>query len=170
MNKNLLMVLGPTEIEKDILKIGSQVQDYMRTCDYTLKWINIFNGLKYCFQTENPVVVFASSGTGVMEAAVTNFLCKNDTVLYINGGTFGKRWGEICEKHSINAIEIPVEFGKSPLIEEVEKYLNKYSNIKALFTTLNETSSGSLTDIKGIGHLLKKYPNILFGVDCISGL
>ena len=44
MKKNLLMVLGPTEIEKDILKVASESQDYMRTEDYSKKWKKISNG------------------------------------------------------------------------------------------------------------------------------
>ena len=170
MQKKLLMVLGPTEVEREILDIASEPLEYMRTEDYSQKWEQIFSGLKYVFQTKNPVVVFSSSGTGAMEAAVTNFLSANDSVLYINAGSFGKRWGDICQKHRINAIEIPFEFGLSPDINVIEKYLDKNSNVKAFFATLNETSSGALTDIRAIGNLLKKYPNILFIVDCVSGL
>mgnify|MGYP001524917855 CR=1 FL=1 len=169
MQKKLLMVLGPTEVEREILDIASEPLEYMRTEDYSQKWEQIFSGLKYVFQTKNPVVVFSSSGTGAMEAAVTNFLSANDSVLYINAGSFGKRWGDICQKHRINAIEIPFEFGLSPDINVIEKYLDKNSNVKAFFATLNETSSGALTDIRAIGNLLKKYPNILFIVDCVSG-
>lgn len=170
MKKNLLMVLGPTEVEKDILKVSSFPQDYMRTTDYSKKWERIFENLKYAFQTNNQVVVFASSGTGAMEAAVTNFLSKNDKVLYINAGSFGKRWGDICKKHDINSIEIPVEFGNSPNSAQIEEFLLKNKDAKALFATLNETSSGALTDIKMIGEILKNYPDIIFIVDCISGL
>ena len=170
MKKKLLMVLGPTEVEKDILKVSSFPQDYMRTADYSKKWERIFENLKYAFQTKNQVVVFASSGTGAMEAAVTNFLSKNDKVLYINAGSFGKRWGDICKKHDINSIEIPVEFGNSPSSAQIEEFLLKNKDAKALFATLNETSSGALTDIKMIGEILKNYPDIIFIVDCISGL
>ena len=170
MKKKLLMVLGPTEIEKDILKIGANSQEYMRTQDYTNKWFRIFDNLKYAFQTENPVVVYATSGTGAMESAVVNFLSSNDKILYINGGSFGKRWGDICQKHNIETIEIPVEFGKAPNIENIKKYLEQNSDAKAFFATLNETSSGTLTDIKAIGEILKDYPNILYIVDCVSGL
>ena len=170
MKKNLLMVLGPTEVEKDILKISSQPQDYMRTEDYSKKWEKIFTNLQKVFKTQNPVVVFPSSGTGAMESAITNSLCKGDIALYINGGSFGKRWGDICKKHGIKAIEIPVEFGKSPDCEQIKSYLKTYPEAKALFATLNETSSGALTDIKAIGKVLKLYPNVLFIVDCVSGL
>ena len=95
MQKKLLMVLGPTEVEREILDIASEPLEYMRTEDYSQKWEQIFSGLKYVFQTKNPVVVFSSSGTGAMEAAVTNFLSANDSVLYINAGSFGKRWGDL---------------------------------------------------------------------------
>ena len=164
------MVAGPTEIEKDILKEGAYSQEYMRTQDYTEKWFRIFDNLKYAFQTKNTVVVYTTSGTGAMEAAVTNFLSSKDKVLYINGGSFGKRWGDICKRHNITTVEIPVEFGKSPDINDIKKYLEQNLDVKALFATLNETSSGALTDIKALGNLLKNYPNVLFIVDCISGL
>ena len=55
MKKKLLMVLGPTEVEEDILKISAQTQDYMRTEDYSNKWKGIFENLKYVFQTKNTV-------------------------------------------------------------------------------------------------------------------
>lgn len=170
MEHKLLMVLGPTEVERDILEIASQPQEYMRTDDYTSKWLKIFEGLKYCFQTKNTVVVTASSGTGVMEAAVTNFLSKNDTAIYINGGSFGKRWGDICKKHKINTVEISVPFGESPNPKIVEQTLNRTKNPKVVFATLNETSSGALTDIKSIGEIIKQFPETLFIVDCVSGL
>ena len=170
MKKKLLMVLGPTEVEKDILKISSFPQNYMRTEDYSKKWAKIFENLKYAFQTQNTVVVYASSGTGAMDSAVSNFLSKDDKALFINAGSFGKRWGDICNKYGVNAIEIPFEFGDSPKIEIIKESLEKNPNIKALFATLNETSSGALTDIKAIGELLKDYPEVIFVVDCISGL
>lgn len=170
MKKKLLMVLGPTEVEKDILKIASLPQDYMRTEDYSEKWSRIFENLKYAFQTQNPVVVLASSGTGAMDASVTNFLSKGDKALYINSGSFGKRWGDICLKHGVNAVEIPVEFGEAPKVEQVKEFLENNPDSKALFATLNETSSGSLTNIRAIGEILKEYPQVLFVVDCISGL
>ena len=74
------MVLGPTEVEKDILKISSFPQDYMRTEDYSKKWAKIFEDLKYAFQTQNTVVAYASSGTGAMDSAVSNFLSKNHRI------------------------------------------------------------------------------------------
>lgn len=166
----LLMVAGPTEVEKEILKIGSKPQEYMRTPYYTKVLQDVFTNLQYIFETKNPVVMFASSGTGAMEAAATNILSKNDLALFINGGTFGKRWGDILAKHDVIGIEKKVEFGKSISPKIIEEELNKNPNIKAVFATLDETSSGAKTDIQSIGKIIKERENTVFVVDCVSGL
>lgn len=166
---NLLFVLGPAEIESDILEVGSKPLEYMRTSSYSEKWNSIFHNLKYVFQTNNDVICFSSSGTGAMDAAVSNFCSKDDTVLVINGGSFGERWLKICEFYGVKTIEHKIEFGKSARLDDIENILTN-NKINILFATLNETSSGALTDIEGIGKILEKYPDILFVVDCISGL
>lgn len=167
---NLMMVLGPTEIEKDILKLGAEPQVYMRTSDYSARLEKIFKNLQYVFQTENPVVFFASSGTGAMEAAVTNVLSKGDTALYINAGSFGERWGKICRQHGVNTVEVKVEFGESVNPQDIKAELDKNPNIKVVFSTYDETSSGALNDIQSIGAIVKDYPNTIFVTDCVSGL
>ena len=143
----------------------------MRTSDYSEKWGRIFKNLQYVFQTTNPVVCFASSGTGAMDAAVGNlFPANSGTAVYINGGSFGKRWGDILNRYNINNIEIPVEFGESVEPKIVEDILEQNSEVKAVFATLNETSSGAVTDIKTLAQIVKKYPNCVLVVDCVSGL
>ena len=166
----LLFVLGPTEIEEDILKIGSNPQVYMRTSDFSLRLEKMFKNLQYLFQTKNPVVFFACSGTGAMEGALTNVLSKNDKMLYVDGGSFGHRWGDIAQKHDVDAIRLEVPFGSSVNPEEIKKQLDKNPDIKAVFTTYDETSSGAKTDIKAIGAIVKNYPNTIFIVDAVSAL
>ena len=113
---------------------------------------------------------FASSGTGAMEAAVTNVLSRGDKVLYINGGSFGHRWGDICSKHGVEAKGLEVPFGDSINPERIREELDKNSGIKAVFATYDETSSGAKTDIKAIGGILKNYPDTIFVVDAVSAL
>lgn len=166
----LMFVLGPTEIEPDILELGAKPQAYMRTVDFSNKLACIFKNLQYLFQTKNPVVFFASSGTGAMEAALTNVLSAGDTMLYINGGSFGHRWGDIAQKHNLNAIELKVPFGQSINPNLIKDELEKNPNIKAVFSTYDETSSGAKTDIKSIGNIIKNYSNTIFVVDAVSAL
>lgn len=168
--KELLMVLGPTEIEEDILILGSKHQVYMRTEEFSLRLKKIFSNLQYVFQTKQPVLVAASSGTGMMEAAVLNTLKENDTALVINGGTFGDRWVKICLKHKINVIEKKVPLGESINPLTIKQELDLNPDIKAVLATHNETSTGALTDIKMIGQIVKDYPDTILISDCVSSL
>lgn len=169
LEKKLLMVLGPTEIEEDILSLGSHPQVYNRTPEFTEVLKNIHENLQYLFQTKNPVFILGNSGTGAMECAVTNILSKGDKALVVNGGTFGARWGEICEKHKVIVEEVKLPSGTTVTPEEIKKRLDADSSIKVVFTTLNETSTGALTDVKAIGEVVKNY-NVLLAVDAVSAL
>lgn len=164
------MVVGPVEIEDDILAIGSTPQVYNRTAEFSNRLSIIYKNLQYIFQTKNPVILSASSGTGMMESAVTNTLSKGDTILFVNGGTFGERWGSICLKHGIKTIEIKVPYGKSVDPLRIEEHLKNNSNIKAVLITQNETSTGVLTDVKTIAKIVQKFPNTILIADCISSL
>lgn len=169
LEKKLLMVLGPTEIEEDILELGSHPQVYNRTPEFTEVLKGIHENLQYVFQTKNPVFILGSSGTGAMEAAVTNLLSKGDKALVVNGGTFGARWTDICLKHQVIVEEIKLESGTTVTPEEIQEKLDADKSIKVVFTTLNETSTGALTDVKAIGKVVKNY-NTLLAVDAVSAL
>jgi aspartate aminotransferase-like enzyme len=132
-----------------------------------LKEVN--EGLKYVFQTKNDVFILASSGTGAMEAAVINLLSAGDTAITVQGGKFGERWTEICRSYGIIAEVIDVEWGKAVEPKEIEKRLKANPKIKAVFTTLCETSTGVACDIEAIGKVIKDTAAVLV-VDAISGL
>ena len=65
-------------------------------------------GLKYVYNTNYDVFIFASSGTGAMEAAVANSLSAGDTAITVEGGKFGQRWTEICAAYGVNTEVIKV--------------------------------------------------------------
>lgn len=168
--KNLLMILGVVEIEDDVRALGAEHLDYNRTPDYKPILENIFKGLQYVHQTKNPVLLVSSSGTGVMEGALTNVLNKNSEALYVNGGVFGERWGLILKQHKVRSHEIKLDYGKTVNPQIIKEYLDKNPKIEAVFLTHNETSTGTKTDIKSIADIVKNYPNTILVVDCISSI
>ena len=93
--KTRLFTPGPTPIFQHILDIASRQLPYNRTEHFSQITYDILDGLKYIFATKGDVVIFASSGTGAMEASIFNFLHQKDHVLIINGGTFGQRWTDL---------------------------------------------------------------------------
>lgn len=168
--KNLLMILGVVEIEEDVRALGAEHLDYNRTPDYKNVLENIFKGLQYVHQTENPVLLVSSSGTGVMEGAVTNVMHSKSKALYVNGGVFGERWGLILKQHGIDAQEIKLPYGQPVNPLEIKTILDKNPEIEAVFLTHNETSTGTKTDIKEIAKIVKNYSNTILVVDCISSI
>ncbi len=104
-----------------------------------------------------------------MEAAVVNLCSAGDTVVTVEAGKFGERWTEIAKAYGINCEVIKVEWGKAVDPKEIEKKLKANPKIKAVFTTLCETSTGVATDIEAVGKAVKDTDAVLV-VDAISGL
>ncbi len=131
--------------------------------------MEVTNGIKSVFLTENDVFILASSGSGVMEAAVVNTLSAGDTAIVINGGKFGNRWGKICHAYGVSVREITLEWGESCPKERLSEELKTNPGVKAVFATLAETSTGTEYDIRGYGEVVTESDSILV-VDGISGI
>jgi aspartate aminotransferase-like enzyme len=125
--------------------------------------------LKTVFQTSSPVLILAGSGTSAMEGAIVNTLSAGDTAISVNGGKFGERWGQIGKAYGVNMVVINVEWGTAVAPAQIEEALEAHPQAKAVFTTLNETSTTVLTDVKAIAAVTAKTDAILV-VDAISAL
>jgi len=169
MRKNYLLTPGPTPLPPEVCEAMARPIIHHRTPQFQNILKEASEGLKYVYQTKNDVFILASSGTGVMEAAVVNLLSPGDTALTVQGGKFGERWTEICRSYGINAQVMDVERGKAVEPKEIEKRLKAKPKIKAVFTTLCETSTGVANDIEAIGRAVKNTDAVLV-VDAISGL
>ncbi|MFH1665296.1 MAG: alanine--glyoxylate aminotransferase family protein [Candidatus Omnitrophota bacterium] len=169
MRKYRLMAPGPTPVPEKVLMKMADTIIHHRTPQFqaVLKDVNI--KLKKVFQTRNPVLIFASSGTGAMEASVVNFLSGGDKALVIRGGKFGERFGEIAEAYGVSAVNYDVAWGEPADPSVVEKMLKENPGIKAVYGTLCETSTGVVNDIKGIAKAVSK-SGAIFVVDAISGM
>jgi len=168
MKKNYLMTPGPTPVPPQALLEMARPIIHHRTSQFQVILKEVEEGLKYVFQTKNEVLIYASSGTGAMEGAVCNLLSPGDKAIVIQGGKFGERWAEICKAYGIEALTIDVEWGKAIDPKSIEKALSD-GKIKAVFSTLCETSTGVTTDIKALAQVTKATDAVLV-VDAISGL
>ena len=169
MRKNYLLTPGPTPLPPEVLGAQAKPIIHHRTPQFQAILKEVSEGLKYVFQTKEDVFILTSSGTGAMEAAVVNLLSHQDTAICVQGGKFGERWTEICKSYGINTEVIDVEWGGAVDPKEIEKRLKASSKIKAVFTTLCETSTGVTNDIEAIGKVVKE-SNAVLVVDAISGL
>ncbi len=169
MKKQYLLTPGPTPVPPEALLSMAKPIIHHRTGQFKNILGEAVDGLKYVMQTENDIFIFASSGSGAMESAVSNTLSPGDKAVVVKGGKFGERWAEICQSYGINVIPIDCEWGSPADPAVIEEKLKQDKQIKAVYTTLCETSTGVVSDIKAIGKIVAKTDAILV-VDAISGL
>ena len=112
MKKNLLLTPGPTQIPPEICAALGRPIIHHRTPQFQENLKEAVAGLKYVFQTQHDIYILTSSGTGGMEAAVSNLLSPGDKAIVVDGGKFGERWEELCESYGIHVKVVNVEWGK----------------------------------------------------------
>ena len=168
--KYYLLAPGPVPVPPKVLAAMSEPIIHHRAPAFVKVLEEVRGGLKVLFQTKNEVLILASSGTGAMEGAVTNTLCKGDTSLVVRAGKFGERWAEICEAYGVKPICIDVPWGQAVDPKLIAQELEKNPTIRAVFIQASETSTGVMHPIREIAEIVKKYVNTLLIVDAISGI
>ena len=163
----MLFTPGPTEIEPELRKIAEQPLPYFRHPVYSDMILELTDGLKYIFQTEQTPLILTCSGSGVMEMAIQNLTDAQDKVVVLNCGTFGQKWVDMCQAFGLDVVEIKVPYGQLPDLNYLEDALK--DDIKALFVTAHETSTGLLNDIEAIGEIAHR-KECLFIVDAVSSI
>ncbi|OGC38995.1 hypothetical protein A2Y85_07335 [candidate division WOR-3 bacterium RBG_13_43_14] len=169
MDNYTLFTPGPVDIPDEINREMNKPLIYHRENRFAQLLDEIGNKLKQILQTKNRIYFLTASGTGAMEAASTNILSANDEALILVCGKFGERWAEICDMHKIKTHIMKVEFGKTVTPDAVEAKLKTLNRPVVIFTTLTETSTGALSDIKATGDIARRH-DCLFVVDGIAGL
>ncbi len=168
--KYLLFAPGPSPIPPNVLLAMAEPIIHHRAPAYIKVLEEVREGLKYVFQTKNEVLIFAASGTGAMEGAVTNTLCAGDKVLVVQGGKFGERWANICKAYGVHAKIIHVEWGKAVDPELIKKALEVEPSLRAVLIQASETSTGVMHPVREIAEIVKKHDNTILIVDAITGL
>jgi aspartate aminotransferase-like enzyme len=168
--KQYLLTAGPTPVPERVLLAMARPVLYHRAPAFNECLKETQEGLKWLFQTKQPVLQLTGSGTLAMEAAVTNFLRQGDKVLVIRGGKFGERWGRIAQAYGITPVNIEVEWGKSVDPDVVAAALDQDPSIRAVYATASETSTGVKHDIEGLSKVVRGRPEVLLCVDAITAL
>ena len=169
MEKTYLFAPGPTPIPPEVLLAMAHPIIHHRTPQFQKLFRGVLEDLKYVFQTQRPVLVLASSGTGAMEAAASNLLSPGEEVITIRGGKFGERWAEICEVYGVRSVNIDVEWGKAVNPQVVEDTLKDHPQAKAVFWQASETSTGVKHPNQELAQICQKY-DVLSVVDGITAI
>jgi len=169
LRKNRLFTPGPTPLLPAAQTAMAAFTAHHRTADFKALFQRVLADMKEFVGTKNDVLVLASSGTGVMEASVSNLTSPGDKVLVLTAGKFGERWTGLAKAFGCNAEVLSKPYGETFSLDEIRTRLTP--DIRAVFVQATESSTGARHDVQGIAKLVRAHgDNILLVVDAITGL
>lgn len=169
IRRNYIFAPGPVSVPPQVLAATAKPIIHHRSADFEPLFAKINEGLKYVFQTKNPVVTFASSGTGAMEAAIVSSASPGDRVLSLEAGKFGERWGEIAQAFGLAVQRKACEWGKAVDPQMVADELARHPETKAVYIELCETSTATVENVRAVAEVTRQTETLLV-VDAVSGL
>ncbi len=163
-----LFIPGPVEVHPDVLKACAVPMISHRAREYEQLHASVKGKLRQMFNAKaGSILLFTSSSTGAMEAALRNLAGKR--VLSCTCGAFSERWHEMAKENGKEADAYSVEWGHGFRADEIDKRLatGKYDCITVVH---NETSTGVLNHLDEIAAVMRKYPDVSFCVDAVSAM
>jgi aspartate aminotransferase-like enzyme len=168
IRKQRLLTPGPTPLYPPALHAMMASDIHHRTEEFRRVYRSCLADLKEVMGTAHDVLLFTASGTGAMDASVSNLFSRGDKVIVCSAGKFGERWAEIVKAYGLDATILTVPYGQVVSPAQVETALAAEPATKAVFVQASETSTGAVHDVQGIGAAVAKTPAVLI-VDAITG-
>src|SRR5699024_12526687 len=141
---SILRIPGPSPIPPSVQRAMTQPMIGHRGTETSEMIRRIKPELKKIFGTKQDVMIITGSGTSGLETAAVNIASEGDEALVLVSGSFGDRFAKICETYEMKTQRIEVDWGENIVIDDVADFLEKNKNIKEVFMTQCETSSGIL--------------------------
>jgi len=167
--KQYLMTAGPTPLPPAVSEVMAAPMLYHRAPAFIEVYARVLERLKRVFGTANEVLVFSASGTGGMESAVANLVRAGEPALVASCGKFGERWAELCDAFGARTVHYEAGWGNKVDPAELDRRLQADPDVELVFTTLSETSTGVVNDVRELTEVAHRH-GALIAVDAVSGL
>ncbi len=168
--KKRLFTPGPTPVPESVMLRMAEPIIHHRNPEFREILARVHRNLQYLFQTEQPVVVLASSGTGGMEAVFVSLFSPGETVIAVNNGKFGERWVKMPRAFGLAVVEIKIPWGSAPSKDQILAALREHPEARGVVLTHSETSTGTATDVQALAHAIREHSSALICVDGITAV
>ena len=169
LRKNRLFTPGPTPLLPAAQTAMASFTAHHRTADFRALFQRVLADMKEFIGTKNDVLVQACSGTGVMEASVSNLTSPGDKVLVLTAGKFGERWTGLAKAFGCNVDVLSAPYGETFSLEDIRARITP--DVRAVFVQATESSTGARHDVRGIAKIVRANgDDTLLVVDAITGL
>lgn len=163
-----LRLPGPIAVPERVRAALAKPMISHRGPEFRKLWAAVIAKLQPLFGTTNRINLFASSGTGVMEAALLNVLSPGERILIVENGQWGERFSTIAKALGAVVDPIVVPWGETVAPDVLERHLGA-QDYRALVLVHNESATGVRGDLATAGRLLKGRATLLVS-DTVSGL
>jgi aspartate aminotransferase-like enzyme len=171
IKKQRLLTAGPTPLYPKALQAMMGADLHHRTQEFRDVVLSVLADLKSLLGTAHDVLILTASGTGAMEASVTNCFSPGDRVIVCSAGKFGERWVEMTKAYGLDVLVLGAPYGKSVEAGALENALAANPDIKGVFVQASESSTGAAHDVQAMGEAIQRAaPAALFVVDAITGI
>ena len=171
--RHFLQIPGPTNVPDRILRAMERPTIDHRGPEFGQLGRQVLGGLKHIFQTEDPVLIFPSSGTGAWEAALVNTLSPGDRVLMAETGHFATLWKDMAQGLGLDVEFLPGDWrhGADATVIEQKLAEDPDGTIRAVAVVHNDTSTGVTSRVAEVRQAIDRSGHsALFLVDTISSL
>jgi aspartate aminotransferase-like enzyme len=169
IKKQRLLTPGPTPLYPKALQAMMGAEVHHRTQEFRELYRSVLADLKIVLATTHDVLMLASSGTGAMEAAVSNCFSPGDRVIVCSAGKFGERWVDLTRALGLEVLILSAPYGFVVEPDALAQALAENPDVKGVFVQASESSTGAAHDVHAMGEIVKRTP-ALFIVDAITGI
>src|ERR1700731_2313179 len=169
LHKNRLFTPGPTPLLPAAQTAMASFTAHHRTADFRALFQRVLADMKEFIGTRNDVLVLACSGTGAMEASISNLTSPGDKVLVLTAGKFGERWTGLAKAFGCNVDVLTAPYGQTFSLNDIRAKLTP--DVRVVFMQATESSTGVRHDVEGIAKIVRANgDDTLLVVDAITGL
>jgi aspartate aminotransferase-like enzyme len=169
IRKTRLFTPGPTPLLPAAQFAMAAADIHHRTPEFRAIYTRVLAQLKEFVGTKNDVIILSSSGTGAMEASVSNLTSPGDRVLVLSAGKFGERWTALAKAFGCEVDVVSAPYGQTFSLDQIKAALRLETRV--VFMQSSETSTGVRHCVPAVARLLKDtHSEALLVVDAITGL
>lgn len=169
LRKSRLLTPGPTPLLPSAVRAMAGADLHHRTQDFRAIYSGVIEDLHYFMGTANGIALFSSSGSGAMEAAVSNLFSPQDKVIVCSAGKFGERWVQIAQAYGLQTVVLEKPYGQSVSVDQVDASMRENPDSQGVFVQATESSTGISHDVQAMARVVGSTDAILV-VDAITGL
>ncbi len=162
-----LHIPGPVEVSEKTFRAFRTPMIGHRGQGFKDLYAKLQPQLQQLLYTRQLVYISTSSAWGVMEGAIRNLVAKK--VLNCMCGAFSDKWFDVSKRCGKDAEALQVPWGSPIRADAVDQKLAT-GEFDAVTVIHNETSTGVMSPLEEIAALKRKYPDVMFIVDCVSSL